>query len=1005
MDKSKKRWLVILSIVLLIGLIIIGLFLGKVYRRGKALNSRPLVLILDPVYGEQFKVGDGIIVQATAREDEGLNRLELWVNDVLVDSRDAEEFAPTNLTLVSTWIPTFDGEQQIVVRAISVDDISGQSTIQVVVVKSEELTHLVEEGETLDSIADDYGASAEELGDLNPGLTGGDPEPGEEIIVPDEEPTADGAPGGGGGEPPLPESEEPLLDLVFPFFELFTPPPGNVTLRLEIPALRTWESFDSLHCYVSLADSLPQWYPDLDNDQATDESFGAEIHGWWVTDDILVGNSAPIISWPADQSLPLSIACVGVSGGLEAFELGVIALDIPPEDWDGTSKDQESDGEGGHLYLRTQVTQLSGDPRNTPKYPDPFMTKPTNVRLNEEEHTFEWDFEAAEGEIIDGFRIYLNENLQWAVESDERSTRLPPEWFHPPCAWTYTFGVTAYRIEFPDGPESDPPSTFDLEQPREGCMRIMRVTFLELETYDLGDDGRYERRHGDVGPAYGTFYANMASVSFDHGHEGRGLDMVEGLRHNTTYDLAVVSGDVGWHFDGPNSIITEVPFGGELQVGFLIMDRDNNPDDQICFGFNFPIRDAWGQLDGYHRESMTSGNGRCRVTFEFEPTEDSPVGERYAGAEPLPWIELAAYYVDESTGIASMAVKNSGTAGWVDRDLMIEMQTRDGRSLGVAIFENFNLETGESVTLDHPLFELEPPYDACVVIDPFDEVLEYYERSGALYHHPICQNLPDLVIENAHYESFEGNRIVVEINNIGDGPVANRTVTLEVRDPSGDLLMDTTSFNEVGHAVGRTRLYQIVDVPESVRPRMVNGYSVTVNPSGSFAESNLENNTFSVGESKDLAIKWYAITAPYGARDVVDFHLEAYIYQGNRLKEQVVDWNINHEIDWGSCNSYDNYCIRLLHDPDYQSHHFDIFGDESLVIRTTINHPGTLWHYYSTTDSYKAPTWEAGGNDPTTDSCTFWPRRDVGDHRLWFNNGAGSEWFSRHDICMDDFGE
>ncbi len=29
--------------------------------------------------------------------------------------------------------------------------------------------------------------------------------------------------------------------------------------------------------------------------------------------------------------------------------------------------------------------------------------------------------------------------------------------------------------------------------------------------------------------------------------------------------------------------------------------------------------------------------------------------------------------------------------------------------------------------LEHPLFELEPPFDACVVIDPFDEVLEYYE--------------------------------------------------------------------------------------------------------------------------------------------------------------------------------------------------------------------------------------------------------------------------------------
>ena len=1008
MDKSKIRWLIIIGSVLLIGLILIGLFLGQVYRRGKALNSRPLVLILDPDYGDQIQVGDGVIVHATAREDEGLSWIELWVNDVLIDSNQAEESDVTNLTLVSAWTPTFEGEQQIIVRAISADGIPGQAMVQINVIPADVLTHTVEEGETLESIADEYGSSAEELSDLNPGLGGGAPAPGDAIVVPDDEADPEDSPGFGGdsdGEPPEPDGDEPLLRWFFPMFEIFSADPGNVTLKLEMPALRTWESFDSLHCYVSLADSLPQWYPDLDNNQATDESFEAGIHGWWVMEGILVGTSAPIISWPADQPLPLSVACVGVSGGTEALELGVIAMEIPPEEWDGIRHGYESDGEGGHLALNIQVTQLSGDPRNTPKFPDSTMSKPYNVRLNEEEHTLEWDFEAAEGEDIDGFRIYLNENLQWAVDPDARSTRLPPEWFHPPCAWTYTFGVTAYRIEFPDGPESDPPSTFDLEQPREDCMRIMRVTFLELETYDLGDDGRYERRHGDVGPAYGTFYANMASVSFDHGHEGRGLDMVEGLRHNTTYDLALVSGDTGWHFNGSNSIITEVPFEGELQVGFLIMDRDNNPDDEICEGFHFPIRDAYGQLDGYHRESMTSGNGRCRVTFEFEPTEDSPVGERYAGAEPLPWIDLAAYYVDESTGIAHMALRNTGTAAWVDKDLMIEMQTRTGISLGIAVFENVYLETGESMYPEHPLFELEAPYDACVVIDPWDEVLEYYERSGALYHHPICQDLPDLVIENAHYESFEGNRIVVEINNIGDGPVANRTVTLEVRDPSGGLLMERTSFDEVGHAVGRTHFYQIVDVPESVRPRMVNGYSVTVNPSGSFAESNLENNTFSVGESKDLAIKWYAITGPYGVRDAVDFHIDAYIYQGNRQKEQVVDWNVNHEIDWGSCNSIDNYCSLLFVNSDYQSHHFDIFGDESLVIRTTINHPGTLWHDFSTSDSYKAPSWGAGGNNPGTDSCSFWPTREAGDHRLWFNNGAGSEWFTRYDICMEDIGE
>ncbi len=85
MDKNKKRLLVIMGVVLLIGLILLGIFLGQLSRRGKALNSRPLVLILDPGYGDQVQVGEGVIVHATAREDVGLSRIELWVNDQLID--------------------------------------------------------------------------------------------------------------------------------------------------------------------------------------------------------------------------------------------------------------------------------------------------------------------------------------------------------------------------------------------------------------------------------------------------------------------------------------------------------------------------------------------------------------------------------------------------------------------------------------------------------------------------------------------------------------------------------------------------------------------------------------------------------------------------------------------------------------------------------------------------------------------------------------------------------
>ena len=1007
MEKSNKRWRFILGAVIVIALILGGIIVSRGLMNRRAFDARPLVLIHQPVMMDSYQLGDGILVHATAREDQGLSRLEVWANEQLVKAVDAEEPWPTNMAISASWIPIYEGEQHIVVRAISGGGSAGQSTVQVLVSPADSITHEVREGENLASIAAEYGTSLERLSDLNPGLGGVAPAVGEEIIIPGGGyPTpAPPDPEEDDGDPPSPETGEPLLGYAFPLIDLFSPDPGNLTLRLEVPALRTWETYDGLHCYVSLGGSLPQWYPDLDNQQATDEYFEPSDHGWWITDEILVGDDAPIISWPGNEPLTMSFSCVGVRGGTEALELGQIDLVIPAEDWDGSTAYHESDGEGGHLLLVTKVTQLSGDPRNTPKYPDPDLPGPTNVRLNEEQGTLEWDYVPDEDEPIDGFRIYLNGSLQWSVDAGARSTSLPPEWFHPPCAWIYTFGVTSYRIEFPDGPESDPPAEFALEQPREGCMRLMRVTFLELQTFDLGEDGRHERRHGDVGPAYGTFYANESQVSFDHGYEGPGLDMVEGLRHNTTYDLAVVSGDPGWHFDGPNSIVAEVPFEGQLQLGFVIMDRDNNPDDQICEGFVYPIRDAWGQLDGYHQDAMTSENGRCRVTFEYEPTEDSPVGERYAGAEPLPWIDLAGYYVDEATGTAHVSVGNSGTAAWVDRDLTIEMQTRDGLSLGIATFEDFDLAVGETRALTHPIFDLEPPYDACVVIDPFDEVLEYYERSGALIHNPICQDLPDLVVEEAYFGTLIDNRFIVDVRNIGDGPLAYRTLVIEIRDAENRLLLDPVSISDVTIGAGRTERFELPAGIAVDRLELQRGWSVTLNPEATFVENNHENNTLQHAPGKELRLKLYGVDSPYGVRNFVEFHIDGYLLQGRHRSEQVINLDVNQDIDWGTCFP-DDYCSLIFYWEDKTSDRFLIVGGESLEIVISINHPGSLWTDYSLTEIFSEPDWEAGIPNPSTHSCSHWPMRDdIGRHsHVWYHSG-GLEWYLRYDLCQWDLEE
>lgn len=1001
--KSRNRW-IILGAALLIILILGGIWLGGYLKNRQAFNSRPIVLIHRPLLTHSYQVGDGVLIHASAREDQGLSRLEIWANGKLVKAVDAEKPWPTNLAISGTWVPSYEGRGQIVVRAISGKGAEGQATVEVAVVSPENQVYQVVEGDSLESIAEVYGTSPESLSELNPGLGGEEPQDGDELIVPGGVSDAPAPPADEDTEDDYPAAvgEVPLIGYAFPLIDLFAPDPGQITLRLEVPALRTWEEYDGLHCYVSLGESLPQWYPDFDHDQSTDEYFEPGDHGWWSTDGILVGDEAPIISWPGDQPLTMSFACVGARGGTEALDLGQIDLELTPEQWDGSSANHESDGEGGHLLLVTRVTQLSGDPLNTPKYPDPDLPGPTNVRLNEEAGTLEWDYEPDPEDPIDGFRIYLNGNLHWSVDEDERSTRLPPEWFRPPCAWTYTFAVTSYRIEFPDGPESYPPAEFDLTQPREGCMRLMRVTFHELQTFDLGNDGRYERRHGDVGPAYGTFYANEAQVSFDHGHEGPGLDMVEGLSHNTTYNLATASGDPGWHFTGSNSIVAEVPYEGQLQLGYVIMDRDNNPDDQICEGFTYPIRDAYGALDGYHEDAMTSENGRCRVTFSYEPTEDSPVGQRYEGAEPLPWIDVVGYYIDGATGQAHLAVGNTGTAAWAGRDLVIELRTRDGDSLGYTTYEDFNLAVGEEQTLRSPLFELEPPYDACVVIDPLDEVREYYEPLEILAHNPICPDLPDMVIEDAFLGTHIENRFIVNVQNAGEGPLINRPLVIEIRNAAGRLLTDPFTVSDLTLAAGRR---ERIEIPVGItvdRLELADGWSVTLNPEGTFVESDHENNSLSHSPGKELNLKIYAVNAPYGVRNVVEFHLDAYVLQGRHRVEQIVDLNINQDIDWGSCiDEPDHYCTLHFYGSDLSSGWNLIVGGEQLEVAISIQHPGSLWESYTLNEIFSEPDWEAGSINPSTRSCSHWPTRDdIGKHSHVWHHSGGIEWWLRYDLCQ-----
>lgn len=1019
--RSKAWWLIAVAVLVIVCLIFASVL--YFFQRARNYNPRPLVLIHNPLNRDMFVTGEGIVIHATGRSPRGIEHMELWVDNVLQSQKTVGDQPASPLVLTADWVPTITGSHLIVVRAISSDGVTGQSSVGVVVVensKTGSIIHIVEEGETLNSIAENYGTSPEDLTSLNPGLAPDDLAPGESLHIPSGEPFTAG-------------DEEAVTDVTSPSAELESPSDtggvveavtdvfagpatGRRGLQVEILQLMTSINLEGLHCYVGLAGNAPLWYPDADGNQSTDESFGilgSEGPSFlWDVEPYLTSTFVPVLFWEETAPLPLEVACVGVSGGgTEALDLGWVALSIPPEDWNGITRSIGTAGTDGGFEFLYRVNSVGDRPRNVPMFLDPDMSAPFNARLDDRRISLRWDYEPpADVEPIDGFRIYLNGNLQWIESPDDRESGLPYEWFNPPCGTRYTFSVTAFRYGFPDGPESFPSLAF-IETPAENCNREIQINFLSLETLDLGGDGRYEDRSGDVGPPYGYFFANENRVTFDtRPAEWRGgsLDMPHGLTHNTTYDLMSMSANPTWHYSGMPSTLVDVPFGGSFQFGFHIMDEDtgrcrnsSDPgcDDLICEGFSAVYTESASSVLAQQNEGvLNSDDGRCRLTYSFGPAFGSPVGSGVEGWEPLPWINVEDLKIDEGTGQLQIHVRNTGTATWPWRDLTVQLQTREGEIINILTWSEYVLESGQRDVLDGPGLRLEAPFDACVLIDPNNEVLEEYERSGALFHTPVCPALPDLTISSVGFDPTAAGRLRVVVRNDGEGPLKNRTLVVKTLLPDGSPLYIGGSYPNVSLEPRQERFYEFGGVTETIRERMRQGYSVVVNPDATIVESNLDNNSFNVGGGQRLWVYWYGIWSPYSLRNQVEYDFDAFIVSGS-ARRQVADWHIGQDIDWGSCFS-PRYCVRTFSDNQHDTYWFDIYGDEHLEVLARVTHPGGYAGEWPGSDIF-GPSENWGGGPPFNYGCSY-SHTGPGSHTWHLGSHEGNNWSIVFHICQQD---
>lgn len=853
--KRRRRW--IIGLLSALALVITVTLLISVFSQVRARFSRPLVMIHNPINRQVITLDDSVMVHATARNERGITRAELWADGELIAEKENPDGDAINpFVLLSSWQPTTLGNHILIVRAFAADGTEGQATVTVEVIEREvKDTHEVQEGESLESIAEEYGTTEEELEELNPDLPEEGPAPGDELEVPggggeegsdraeteteDTEEEGAGEEEGedrDGGDAPPPHPESPGgIELGDWFFgldldDLFDFSDSSSLLIVEVLSFSLGSSdFEDVHCYVSLGDT--PWF------------------SIWDALNMSTGVMTSLES-PPEEPLQLVSRCEGIfPGGTASDYLGMINLSIPPSQWDNVIREETSEGRYGPLSITYRVGYEEEREANL----DPDMTPPTNLYLDPMRYALRWEYHPrAEEAPIDGFRIYLNNTLQWVEPADARASDLPPEWFRPPCGETYTFTVTAYRGISADATESAPTDPPVVIEDEDDCQKEFMVTFLTLQTFDLPSDGRYEDRTGDLGPVYGQFVANEEWETFRTGRllRGAGVDTAMGITQNTIYDLAEFAEGTDRSWSGLPVTYVDVPEEDVLTVGFSIHDDDlRNDDDLLCEAEAQHFNGPTAELDRVQEYALRSENGRCEITYTIGPAPGSAVGSADTAYPPLPWLEVENIRYDDEQSRYLVDIRNTGTATWPYRTLTVNMVTRDGETVEILVWDEFGLEPNATETLVIPDHGTHAPMELCPFLDPHNEVDELLESQGTRRHIPQCAPLPDLVITDVDYMEGSNDRLRVTFQNQGEGTLENRVVGLTTTLADGSPAYLSRSQPNIHLEPGETIFIELSGISEGIYEQLLGGYSVTIDPDEIITESNEGNNDYTVPAS------------------------------------------------------------------------------------------------------------------------------------------------------------
>jgi len=190
--KKRPRWVVpvVLGAIGLMAVVVLaaGLIGGYFYLQsqpGASEAELPDVFSLDvsiqePAPDTHMEVGESILVRASARDESGVTRIELWINDVLVLQQDSPQEGGINpLMLEHGILATDTGDYHLIARAFNGDGLAKDSMAVTVVVEEGQLDvakeipssqYIAQEGDTIKNVANKVGIPANNIQNANPGM-------------------------------------------------------------------------------------------------------------------------------------------------------------------------------------------------------------------------------------------------------------------------------------------------------------------------------------------------------------------------------------------------------------------------------------------------------------------------------------------------------------------------------------------------------------------------------------------------------------------------------------------------------------------------------------------------------------------------------------------------------------------------------------------------------------------------------------------------------------------